>query len=424
MGLSTKVVSLLICTAFLTIVVSNVPAADAITVEKLTAVTSNTADEWCYPAWSPDGDEILFRRDGELYKVFSDGSGETHLTNTGGNVGFYSWSPDGSKILYSSITANYACDLWVMNSDGSSATRVTSSTGEQGYGYGCGAWSPDGSKIAYVSEGEAFGGDIYLIVMDPDGSNKQAIESLGYDVPLYSIAWSPDSSKITFYTNSEYDGIYIVNSDGSGLIRVAYGCIEPQTSSWQSEVWSPDGSTILFCHPIFDGFDDAIFAAKADGSGTTQLTEGINSWTPRFSPDGSKIVFESENDIWVMDENGDNKVRLTTSLALDKCPMWSPDGTKIAFCSDRDGYNNIWVMDLGEIESDGADLTITDIWWDLENPRVGDEITFSYKVENVGSKDTTSEFNNFLYIDGERYGISSRGSLKALESKDRFFTHT
>ncbi|MFY1111338.1 MAG: PGF-pre-PGF domain-containing protein [Methanosarcinaceae archaeon] len=430
MGLNLKIVFLLVCTVFLTIVVSNVPAADAITVEKLTAVTSNTADEWCYPAWSPDGDEILFRRGGELYKVFSDGSGETRLTDTGGNVGFYSWSPDGSKILYSSITANYACDLWVMNSDGSSATRVTSSTGEQGYGDGCGAWSPDGSKIAYVSEGEAFFddhyGDIHVIVMDSDGSNKQAIGH-SIDISYCAIAWSPDSSKIAF---TEDETVVVVNSDGSGMTTVAYGYIEPQTSSWQSEVWSPDGSTILCWYPFMDGDSDVILTAKSDGSGRTQLTaNGIYSRHPRFSPDGSRIVFSSSeplqsDNIWVMDENGDNKVQLTTSPARDTCPVWSPDGTKIAFCSDRDGYNNIWVMDLGEIESDGADLTITDIWWDLESPKVGDEIVFSYRVENIGTKDTTSEFNNFLYIDGERYSISSRGSLEALESKDRFFTRT
>ncbi len=394
MGLSTKVVFLLIFTAFLTIVVSNVPAADAIAVEKLTAVTSNTADEWCYPAWSPDGDEILFRRDGELYKVFSDGSGEIHLTNTGGNVGFYSWSPDGSKILYSSITANYACDLWVMNSDGSSATRVTSSTGEQGYGDGCGAWSPDGSKIAYVSEGEAFFddyySDIHVIVMDSDGSNKQAIEH-SIDISYCAVAWSPDSSKIAF---TEYESVVVVNSDGSGVTTVADGYIEPQTSSWQSEVWSPDGSTILCWYPSMDGDSDVILTAKSDGSGTTQLTaNGIYSRYPRFSPDGSRIVFSSSeplqsDNIWVMDADGDNKVQLTTSPARDTCPVWSPDGTKIAFCSDRDGYNNIWVMELSEEESQESPAPeVVSVAFDPQDGVYEDETaTIFVKVKNNGGK--------------------------------------
>ncbi|MEA3357329.1 MAG: CARDB domain-containing protein, partial [Patescibacteria group bacterium] len=69
------------------------------------------------------------------------------------------------------------------------------------------------------------------------------------------------------------------------------------------------------------------------------------------------------------------------------------------------------------------DLTITDIWWDLENPKIGDELTFSYTVKNQGTVDTIAEFNNVLYIDGERYDQSARGNLAAEEIKDMFFPH-
>src|SRR5262249_7886288 len=60
---------------------------------------------------------------------------------------------------------------------------------------------------------------------------------------------------------------------------------------------------------------------------------------PRWSPDGSKIAFQSNRDgkyeIYVMDVDGANVKRLTNNQANDTDPAWSPDGKKIAFQSDR-----------------------------------------------------------------------------------------
>ncbi|PXF57824.1 MAG: hypothetical protein C4B59_14510 [Candidatus Methanogaster sp.] len=53
------------------------------------------------------------------------------------------------------------------------------------------------------------------------------------------------------------------------------------------------------------------------------------------------------DDIWVMDADGSNKVQLTTNTSDDITPSWSPDGNKIVFSSDRSGNCDIWVMTLG-----------------------------------------------------------------------------
>src|SRR4029079_11497593 len=55
-----------------------------------------------------------------------------------------------------------------------------------------------------------------------------------------------------------------------------------------------------------------------------------------------KIAFASvrdngNHDIYVMDADGSNEIRLTTSLAYDDQPAWSPDGSTLAFMTDRDG---------------------------------------------------------------------------------------
>lgn len=74
---------------------------------------------------------------------------------------------------------------------------------------------------------------------------------------------------------------------------------------------------------------------------------------PTWSPDGTKILYESSVtgnwEIWVMDldgltDSGGNLVRLTDNAHLDRMPSWSPDGKAIAFISDRDGDFEVFVM--------------------------------------------------------------------------------
>jgi Tol biopolymer transport system component len=80
----------------------------------------------------------------------------------------------------------------------------------------------------------------------------------------------------------------------------------------------------------------------------------VSGLTDQYDPSanvsgGSKIVFGSvrnnnNNDVFVMDPDGNNQIRLTTSLAYDDQPKWSPDGSKIVFMSGRDGNFEIYSM--------------------------------------------------------------------------------
>ena len=70
---------------------------------------------------------------------------------------------------------------------------------------------------------------------------------------------------------------------------------------------------------------------------------------PAWCPDGSKIAFwsnrDGKNEIYVMDADGSNVKRLTNNMSDDGNPRWSPDGRKILFDSERDGNGEIYVMD-------------------------------------------------------------------------------
>ncbi|CCQ10651.1 tolB protein precursor, periplasmic protein involved in the tonb-independent uptake of group A colicins [Pseudoalteromonas luteoviolacea B = ATCC 29581] len=70
------------------------------------------------------------------------------------------------------------------------------------------------------------------------------------------------------------------------------------------------------------------------------------------SPDGKHIVFDMLGDLYIMPIKGGDAKALTQDMAWNIQPKFSPDGKKIAFISDRDGGDNLWVMDV-----DGSNLT-------------------------------------------------------------------
>ena len=156
-------------------------------------------------------------------------------------------------------------------------------------------------------------------------------------------------------------------------------------------VWSPDSNKIVFVSDrAFDGSDalnqsrtNNIWVVNADGSGAQPLTRldrcpplfnpSGSADSPVWSPDGTKIVFESDRaldgntcngspteNIWVMNADGSSAQPVTKTTAVGNYgAVWSPDGHKILFASQRvfDGsdarlpsqVSNIWVMN-----SDGS----------------------------------------------------------------------
>jgi hypothetical protein len=200
------------------------------------------------------------------------------------------------------------------------------------------AWSPDGTKIVFANTQTSYPN---VFVMNADGSNPVQLTINENDAGNDDPAWSPDGTKIVFVRHVEPTSkLYVMNADGSNPIRLT------NTEAREFDpAWSPDGGKIAFVSRVENPAHIEIYVIGADGSNPTSLTSTTTEATnPAWSPDGTKILFRKSNSIWVMNRDGSQQTRLTSSF-YDRSPTWSPDGTKIAFCRGFYGEADIFLMD-------------------------------------------------------------------------------
>ena len=200
--------------------------------------------------------------------------------------------------------------------------------------------------------------DIYA--MDVNGHNlEQLTTSYAFDDWGN---WSRDTFKIVFQSDRIPDTtftarfqIYVMNSDGSNVGQLTLpnpardaitGHIIDTTSNYHP-AWSPDGTKIAFGSTR--DTNPQIYVMDPNGFNVVRLThDQAEDAQPAWSPDGTKIAFatnrDGNNEIYVMNANGSGQINLTNNTGSDLTPAWSPDGTKIAFQSDRQTDYAVWVM--------------------------------------------------------------------------------
>ena len=366
---------------------------DGTALTALTTATANGAGSG-FPQWSPDASKIVFRSsrklDGtdapnpnttlNLWRINANGSGLMPLTTAtamNASSGEPVWSPDGMSIVFDSrrkidgsdaAGPNLTSNIWRVNADGSNLRIVTNLTAASADSFEP-QWSPDGTKIVFSSRRKLDGSDaaspnlifnIWRINADGTGAMPLTTTTAAGTTSGYP-QWSPDGTKVLFYSSRALDGtdarnlngtdnIWQVNADGTG-VRLVTNTTAMNAHNFGG-VWSPDGTTIAFeSIRKLDGSDAAnanntfnIWRVNPDGSGLTPLTHatanGAHSSDPRWSADGTKIVFDSSlkldgtdapnlnmtGNIWRVNADSTGLMPLTTTTALSANSEWPSFG--------------------------------------------------------------------------------------------------
>lgn len=257
-------------------------------------------------------------------------------------------SHSGKTVLFVHYTDDFYYELYSVDVNGANLTLI-----DRANRY-CGSadWSPDDKKIVYSKNRNESTDDMDLFLYDVSSTTKQTITSVGSNslgkFSLdYQIAYCHHSDDRTF-------DIYMVNMDGSNNRKIITNATSP--------VWSPDGTRIAYQSPIENG-SSQIFVANNDGINQKQLTSTFSSrlwpgwppdgnYDPQWTPDSKRIVYvswEDENpEIYRMNSDGSNKVRLTNTDQRDENPKVTSDGKNILFTSKRnmEMEADIFIMDM------------------------------------------------------------------------------
>jgi Tol biopolymer transport system component len=286
-------------------------------------------------------------RDGniEIYVMRYDGTGVTRLTLNPAVDMHPAPSPDGLRIAFESTRddadpatcgqpgkPNCVTHLYVMNIDGSGVTRLTTGNWQDLDPH----WSFGGTRIAFVSTRD-----------DPDP------KTCGQP-------GKPNCIK----------QVYVMNADGSAPTRLTTNPANVAAMNF-SPNWAPDDSRIAFTSSRDDPDPKTcgqsgkpacvthIYAMNFDGSNVTRVTNNpAADGHPAWSPEGTRLVFETNKDgrfqLYLINADGTNQTRLTNVAADDEHPIWIPGCIeRIVFASNRDGGN----MKIFAIDPDGSNIT-------------------------------------------------------------------
>jgi Tol biopolymer transport system component/DNA-binding winged helix-turn-helix (wHTH) protein len=344
------------------------------------------------PVWSPDGRYIAFcriLRDATgIYIIPALGGAERRVRNTLWDdqefdevfrFGRLSWSSDGKLLAYSdrASRSEAACSIFLLSLDSGEVRRLTSALRSRGDFSP--EFSPDGQTLAFGRDSQGVQ-SIYAIPVS--GGEEQR---LTWDTAQkWGLAWTPDGREIVF---ANVGWLWKVSRRGGEPEKLQFGQDGFQPSirgnrlvyvhlKFNNNIWrrslnlsvpasppdkfitstrmesgpqfSPDGSKIAFESTRTGAYE--VWLCRSDGSSLMQLTHFNPSvtGTPRWSPDGQQIVFDSRpagnSDIFVIDVQGGPPRKLTSEPSNEGVPSWSRDGRWIYFASDRTGGWEVWKM--------------------------------------------------------------------------------
>jgi Tol biopolymer transport system component len=269
-----------------------------------------------------------------VWVVGSDGTGAHELLPDGsGNQFWPVWSPDGTLLLYSEDGKLYLTDA----GGGEPALADTGCVAPCGSDYDA-SFSTDGTKLVFTRNRD--GGSLLIATMDLDSGQVTELRSTEID-SVGGPSWSPDGRQIAFTRDGDKDlggptaprkdAVFVVDADGRNLRQIS-----PSTLGVHSRGWSPDGSRIVLTSA------QDIYTIRPDGSDLRLLTtDGISS-AASWTPDGRILFVRGSGGagdggspgIWTMDADGSNAAELMPLTVAQATPgdfeyfspAWQPAG--------------------------------------------------------------------------------------------------
>jgi TolB protein len=273
------------------------------------------------------------RRSGnlEIHVIGADGTGDRALTRHGPTGFVRGWVARGRSLVISGDDNH----LWVVEADGSQASRVASTDDAQ--------VSPSGGAVA------SFAANGNIVIRTPRGRLLRLIRThLGPADSLDELAfpvWSPDERRLAYYVvrdtgAGESSRIYVVNVDGSDRRLLSKGR-SPQDLTPE---WSPDGGKIAFAAYPADPLsaavhDEDLYVMNSDGSGRRRLARhmaqdsgveviGGLQWSPR----GGAVAYRgASGGAYVAGLDGGPPRKLAATGRHASPPEWDASGRWLAF---------------------------------------------------------------------------------------------
>jgi Tol biopolymer transport system component len=349
------------------------------------------------PTWAPDSHRIAFSYGGDIWTTPPDGNNPTNLTESDEpSQSFPAWSPDNKLIAYAESAMGTNPDgtppsqIFTIDPDSRDRENLTNSGTARETMPEWQPWAVQNGRILFGMDGDGDG----IGMVDPDGSH---LSSIRFITGAVDLDISPDGTQIatvinTFLTFSLMDdssnfawggtapsartvswfpdGDHVVYEDISGDLQDYRGGFpDPTTMALTTTpdvleaapAVSPDGSKIYFVSDQLQGSDPpvkgtslGIWRMDFDGLGREFVLQlGAFDDDVRitlgnaigWSPDGTKIVYNSGMDVWIADADGGNPQNLTNDAAPQADVSWSPDGGLIAYDQFVNDEWTIWTID-------------------------------------------------------------------------------
>jgi len=220
-------------------------------------------------------------------------------------------TPRSGQILFSSNRSG-AWRLWTIKADGSELKQLTlQDSDDQDVDP---MFSPDGKSVLFTS---TRGGKAGVWRLSLEGSKPERI------CDGDQAEWSPDGKKIALRRNER-----IVTLDlASGPAKVLSPEDWPHCSG---PGWSPDGKSLAFA-ARWDG-GNGIFVVPVEGGKPAKVYDQQGACEPHWSPDGTRLVYETETHICTINPDGTKNRVITYFGGVQRYARYSPDGKSLVFC--------------------------------------------------------------------------------------------